>query len=101
MSSAGFSFALFWKRSPSAPLLRLHRLSLSLLTERYEPSLNTEVATVSLRHFLGFGAFLSFGIKLDRTISFSVESNSWPASPDTIIGFGVEDSAIAGLAIEI
>lgn len=56
---------------------------------------------MSLRHFLGFGAFLSFGIKLDRTISFSVESNSWPASPDTIIGFGVEDSAIAGLAIEI
>ena len=81
MSSAGSSFALFWKRSASAPLLRLHRLSLSLLAGRYKSSLNTEVATLSLRPFRDVVAFLSFVIKLDRIISFSVESNSWPASP--------------------
>jgi hypothetical protein len=101
MFSAGFSFARPWMRSPSAPLLRLHRLSRSLLAERYELSLDTEVATLSLRSFLGYSVVLSFVVKLDKIISSSIGSNSWPASSGTIVGFGVEDSAIAGLAIEI
>lgn len=86
MSSAGLSLDLFWLRSLYAPFLLLHRLSLSLPAERYDSPLNMKVFPLSQRSSLNSGAILSFVVKMDKLISSSIESNSWPAPSGTIIG---------------